>query len=272
MSEPMELPQRRHGWLRHAGLYWLPPLLWMAVMFGLSTDTFAAEQTGGVLWYVLQELAPRVTYDQYTLLHFLIRKAAHLTEYAILACLLLRAFRAGAAKPWHWRWATLSVVLVALYAGLDEYHQAFTQSRTASVSDSMLDTAGGVIALALLWRNRRKPAGRDRHSLKGHDTRKEDAMRIFVGNLAWSTTEDEVYQLFAPYGEIERTQIITDRETGRSRGFGFVEMPNRTEANAAIAELNGTALGGRTLTVNEARAREGDERPRRPQQGRQPRW
>src|SRR5215471_19613482 len=95
MSEPMELPQRRHGWLRHAWLYWFPPLLWMAVMFGLSTDTFATEQTGGVLWYVLQELAPRVTYDQYTLLHFLIRKAAHLTEYAILACLLLRAFRAG---------------------------------------------------------------------------------------------------------------------------------------------------------------------------------
>ena len=163
MSEPMELPQRRHGWLRHAGLYWLPPLLWMAVMFGLSTDTFAAEQTGGVLWYVLQELAPRVTYDQYTLLHFLIRKAAHLTEYAILACLLLRAFRAGATRPWHWRWATLSLVLVALHAGLDEYHQAFTQSRTASVADSMLDTAGGVLALALLWLNRRKPTGLDRH-------------------------------------------------------------------------------------------------------------
>jgi len=97
-------------------------------------------------------------------------------------------------------------------------------------------------------------------------------MRIFVGNLDWSTTEDELHQLFERYGEIERAQIITDRETGRSRGFGFVEMPNRVEAHAAIAELNGTALGGRTLTVNEARAREGDERPRRPQQGRQPRW
>jgi RNA recognition motif-containing protein len=97
-------------------------------------------------------------------------------------------------------------------------------------------------------------------------------MRIFVGNLAWSTTEDEIHQLFEPYGEIERTQIITDRETGRSRGFGFVEMTNRTEATAAIAGLNGTSLGGRTLTVNEARAREGDERPRRPSQERQPRW
>jgi VanZ family protein len=163
MAEPMGLPQRTRGWLCQAGIYWLPPLLWMAVMFLFSTDTFAAEHTGEVLWEVLQELAPHVTSEHHTLLHVLIRKAAHLTEYAILACLLLRAFRAGATQPWHWRWATLSVVLVALHAGLDEYHQAFTQSRTASVADSLLDTAGGVLALALLWRNRRTPAGRDRH-------------------------------------------------------------------------------------------------------------
>ena len=124
-------------------------------MFVLSTDTFAAEHTGGVLWDVLSALAPHVTYEQYTLFHVLTRKAAHLTEYAILACLLLRAFRAGAAGAWHWRWATLSFVLVAIYAGLDEYHQAYTQYRTASVSDSVLDMSGGLIALALLWLNRR---------------------------------------------------------------------------------------------------------------------
>jgi len=163
MSEPMRPPQSTRVWLRYVGSYWLPPLLWMAVMFVFSTDTFAAEHTGGVLWYVFSELAPRVTYEQYTLLHFLIRKAAHLTEYAILACLLLRAFRAGAAGAWHWRWATLAFVLVAIHAGLDEYHQAFTQYRTASMADSLLDMAGGLLALAFLWRNRRKPAGRDRH-------------------------------------------------------------------------------------------------------------
>src|SRR5215510_9996488 len=163
MAEPIESPQTTLGWLRHAGTYWLPPLLWMAVMFVLSTDTFAAEYTGAVLWDLLSGLSPRVTYAQYTLLHFLTRKAAHLTEYAILACLLLRAFRAGAAVAWHWRWATLSLVLVAIYAGLDEYHQAFTQYRTASVADSVLDMAGGLIALALLWLHRHKPAGRARH-------------------------------------------------------------------------------------------------------------
>jgi VanZ family protein len=163
MAELRGLPQRTHGWLRHAGLYWLPPLLWMAVMFVCSTDTFAAERTGKVLWSVISALAPHVTYQQYMWLHFLTRKAAHLTEYAILVCLLLRAFRAGAARAWHWRWATLSFVLVAIHAGLDEYHQTYTQYRTGSVADSVLDMSGGLIALAFLWLNRRKPAGRERH-------------------------------------------------------------------------------------------------------------
>ena len=87
-------------------------------------------------------------------------------------------------------------------------------------------------------------------------------MNIFVGNLNWETTEDELEQLFAPYGTVERVQIVTDRATGRPRGFGFVEMPNRTEAQAAIADLNGTSLGGRSLTVNEARQREDRGGPR----------
>jgi RNA recognition motif-containing protein len=86
-------------------------------------------------------------------------------------------------------------------------------------------------------------------------------MNIFVGNLTWTTTEEELAQLFHPYGEIARVQIATDRDTGRSRGFGFVEMPNATEAQAAIDGLNGTSLGGRPLTVNEARQRE-ERRPR----------
>jgi VanZ family protein len=163
MSEPMEPPRTTRVGLWDAGTYWLPPLLWMMVMFVLSTDTFAAEHTGEVLWQVLRGLAPQVTYAHSTRLHFVLRKTAHLTEYAILACLLLRAFRAGAARAWHWRWATLTFVLVALHAGLDEYHQTYTQSRTGSVSDSVLDIAGGLIALAGLWLNRRTPAGRERH-------------------------------------------------------------------------------------------------------------
>jgi cold-inducible RNA-binding protein len=89
-------------------------------------------------------------------------------------------------------------------------------------------------------------------------------MRIFVGNLAFTTTEEDLGQLFHPYGTIERVQIIIDRDTGRSRGFGFIEMPNATEAQEAIEALNGTSLGGRTLSISEARRREGEEHPRRP--------
>ena len=89
-------------------------------------------------------------------------------------------------------------------------------------------------------------------------------MRIFVGNVDFTTTEAEISQLFEPYGAVERVQILMDRDTGRSRGFGFVEMPNAPEAQAAIAGLNGRSLRGRTLTVNEARPREERDGPRRP--------
>jgi RNA recognition motif-containing protein len=88
-------------------------------------------------------------------------------------------------------------------------------------------------------------------------------MRIFVGHLAWAITADELERLCEPSGIVDRTQIVTDRETGRSRGFGFVEMPDATEAQAAMDGLNGTSLGGRPLTVNAAREQEGHDRPRR---------
>ncbi len=87
-------------------------------------------------------------------------------------------------------------------------------------------------------------------------------MRMFVGNVVWGTTEEDLAQLFHPYGDIVSVQIMTERATGRSRGFGFVEMPDSTEAQAAIAGLNGTLLGGRALTVSEAHQREEDDRPR----------
>lgn len=82
---------------------------------------------------------------------------------------------------------------------------------------------------------------------------------IFVGNLSFSSSEDSVRGVFETYGTVDRVSIITDRETGRSRGFAFVEMPNDEEAERAINALNGADLGGRKLNVNEARPRE--ERP-----------
>lgn len=80
-------------------------------------------------------------------------------------------------------------------------------------------------------------------------------MNIYVGNLPFRLTQEELSELFAPFGEIDRVHIVTDRETGRARGFGFVEMPNAEEANKAIEGLNGQDVGGRALTVNEAKPR-----------------
>ena len=85
-------------------------------------------------------------------------------------------------------------------------------------------------------------------------------MNIFVGNLPFGMTDDELHELFAKFGEITRATVIKDRVTGKSRGFGFVEMMDDEMARAAIEGLNGSDMQGRALTVNEARPRE--SRPR----------
>jgi len=104
--------------------------------------------------------------------------------------------------------------------------------------------------------------------------------KIYVGNFSFSMTESELRSLFEPHGSIESATIATNRDTGRSRGFGFVSMPNDEEAEKAMAALNGKDLGGRALTVNEARPQtersefrdggRGGDRSSRPRRG--PRW
>jgi cold-inducible RNA-binding protein len=116
---------------------------------------------------------------------------------------------------------------------------------------------------------------------------------LYVGNLPHSTTEAELRNVFEPHGAVEKVSLVTDRDTGRSRGFAFVEMTNANEADNAIAALNGTDLGGRPLTINEAkpktdrprggggqrfggggggRGRERDDYRGHPRQPREPRW
>ncbi len=85
-------------------------------------------------------------------------------------------------------------------------------------------------------------------------------MKIYVGNLSFRTTQQALEDLFTNYGNVQEAAVVTDRETGRSRGFGFITMPEDSEANAAIEALNGTEIEGRTLTVNEARPKA--DRPR----------
>ncbi|WP_221799140.1 RNA recognition motif domain-containing protein [Oceanobacter mangrovi] len=87
-------------------------------------------------------------------------------------------------------------------------------------------------------------------------------MNIYVGNLPYSATKEDLSALFAEFGEVGRASVVMDRETNRSKGFGFVEMPDDAAATAAIEALNNTELHGRALRINEARPRE--ERPRTP--------
>jgi cold-inducible RNA-binding protein len=106
--------------------------------------------------------------------------------------------------------------------------------------------------------------------------------KIFVGNLDFGATEESIRALFEPYGRVDRVSVMTDRDTGRSRGFAFVEMSDAGEADRAITALNGTNLGGRALNINEARPKVerggsggGNFRGGRgegPRQRREPRW
>jgi len=103
--------------------------------------------------------------------------------------------------------------------------------------------------------------------------------KIYVGNFSFQMTEPELRALFEPYGTVESASLATDRDSGRSRGFGFVSMANDDEAEKAMTALNGKDSGGRALTVNEARPqtqrggfRDGGQGDRGPRQRREPRW
>lgn len=87
-------------------------------------------------------------------------------------------------------------------------------------------------------------------------------MKIYVGNLPYSIRDAELESLFTPFGDVASANVIIERDTNRSKGFGFVEMPKKEDAEKAMAELNGKEVNGRTLKVNEAKPRE--DRPRRP--------
>ena len=101
--------------------------------------------------------------------------------------------------------------------------------------------------MSLPWR----PPQSDKDSLNRKGALPE--MNIFVGNLSFQTTQDELHAAFAQYGNVDRVNIVTDRDTGSPAGFAFVEMPDQREAETAIQQLNGAEMNGRALNVNEAR-------------------
>ena len=141
----------------HGGVplrYWLPPALWMAVIVMLSSDVGSAEQTEHWIVPILRLLAPGATPTQLHALHGLVRKAGHLTEYALLAALWYRAF-VGARRLRPWTAAAVAFVICLVWAILDEAHQSFEPSRTASIRDVAIDSIGALLAVlvaTLGWR------------------------------------------------------------------------------------------------------------------------
>ena len=145
-------------WLRA----WWPALVWAMVIFGMSTDAFSAEHTGSIIEPILRWIYPAITNERFALIHHLIRKSAHFTEYFIFGLLLFRGVRRGRAG-WRWSWGLSALLIAAVYACFDEFHQSFVPSRTASPYDSLLDTVGASAAILVLfvwfrWRGTRLPA------------------------------------------------------------------------------------------------------------------
>jgi VanZ family protein len=134
------------SWLRA----WWPALLWAGVIFAMSTDTFSAEHTSSIFERMLKWIDPSITAAQFEVIHHLIRKSAHFTEYFVFSLLLYRAVR-GARAGWRWSWGLAAVVIASGYSALDEIHQAFVASRHASPYDSLLDSTGAFIAVVVLW-------------------------------------------------------------------------------------------------------------------------
>ena len=139
---------------------WWPALLWACIIFSLSTDSFSSEHTGSILYPIFHWLMPSMMLAQFEPIHHFIRKSAHFTEYFIFCLLLFRGTRGG--RPgWRWTWALAALSIAAGYSALDEIHQAFVASRTASAWDSLLDSTGAFVASVALWvwfRFRKAPA------------------------------------------------------------------------------------------------------------------
>ena len=138
--------------------YWLPVAVWLAVISLLSTHTLHAGFTYRLVRSLLRFFYPDVSPATVLVVHAIVRKGAHVTEYFILSFLLWRALRADALALWRWRWALGALALSLIFAGLDEWHQLFERGRTGSVLDVGVDAAGAVLAqLWLWWRARPSP-------------------------------------------------------------------------------------------------------------------
>lgn len=150
---------------KHRRIWRYGPLaFWMALIFFASTGTFSAANTSLILRPLLLWLFPHISETSIDLAHFLVRKAAHFTEYAIFGLLAARAFMDSSHDALRRGWFFAALLLLIFYSLSDEFHQSFVPSRTASIYDSLLDTSGGLTALLLCaaWRKLRGRTRRPR--------------------------------------------------------------------------------------------------------------
>jgi len=133
--------------------YWLPVLVWMGVIFLASGDPMSFQHSSRIIGPIVQWLLPRLSAEAVHNVVVAVRKSAHVTEYALLALLVWRAWQKPGTHPpsWQWRLAARCVLLVIVYAAGDELHQLFVTTRQASVKDVLIDTGGAVLGLLFLW-------------------------------------------------------------------------------------------------------------------------
>ncbi len=135
--------------------YWLPVLLWMGVIFWMSTGTFSADHTSRFIGPLLHFLFPGLSEQDIELLHGMIRKAGHVSEYFILGLLFFHSLRGNSSQRWRLRWALTAILAVVLFALSDEYHQSWVASRTSSLVDVSIDSVGGVLSqIAILLKDK----------------------------------------------------------------------------------------------------------------------
>jgi VanZ family protein len=135
---------------------YVPLIVWLLLISVASSDTFSANNTSLIIGPLILWLFPNTSPETLAVVHFITRKIAHFTEYAILAYLAARAFRTSTRPAISERWFLICATLIVVYALLDEFHQSFVPSRTSSFYDSLIDMAGGLTALLVVRANPRR--------------------------------------------------------------------------------------------------------------------
>jgi VanZ family protein len=149
--------------------YWFPVAAMLGLMYYFSTDVFSADNTRTAIDKIFLWFVPHASHHALAVLNYVVRKAAHFVEYAVLGAFLFRAFRADATARWRLKWACYSFLTAAAWALLDEFHQTLTRTRGGSLWDSLLDSSGAffvLVAIAIVYRTPRKTCVQDAGELQ----------------------------------------------------------------------------------------------------------